>query len=108
MGFVLTAVRFVIRIAAIVVFACAMAALGMDAAKSLETGFLATRSTGAWWSALLPGSFERSRHLVRSLSPEVWTYGAEPLLSVPFFAVGLALWLFLLWASAKRRPDLAT
>lgn len=97
-------VAFVTRTLGLLIFAASFIALIADGVKSLAGDRVVATSLASTWTALDPGSLDRTRAIVEgSLGTYMWEQVAAAVLSLPTFVVGGTLGVALMMAGTMRR-----
>ena len=95
-------IRFVFRLAALLVLAVAVIMAVLDATRSIAAGALVLTPLGQSWFSVSPGTLNLAQALIqRYLAPEIWDPFMIWVLTLPGFAVMTAL-AFLLYLPGRR------
>jgi hypothetical protein len=101
-------IRFVVRLAGLLLIAAALAAIVVDTAQSIAASTVTLTEIGSTWSALSPETLVRVQEfvqvrLVPILGEWVWNPVTTSLLTMPVSLQLAVLGFLLLFAGAPRR-----
>ncbi len=96
------AIRFIFRLASVLVLAAGVIMAVLDATRSIAASELVLTPLGQSWFAVSPGTLNLTQAIIqRHLAPQIWDPAMIWVLTMPGFAV-MAVLAFLLYLPGRR------